>query len=334
MQDQTSRKLNTLYTVDTEVWPRCNNWKNEQLEKDIARDIYGATPKGQFGIQYQADMLNQYNLKGVFFVEALFACEVGITPLKRIVDTLQSSGHEVQLHIHTEWLKFSEKKILSSAKTASNMKDLSLNDQQNLIEIGLNNLHKAGADCISAFRAGNYGANNDTLKALANCGIKYDSSYNYPFLHDSCGLRSDTAMTQPYQISDITEIPVSFFRDLPGHNRHVQLCAINSNEMINALNTAFQVDWNTFVIVSHGFELLKDRKQASALVKPDWEVIKRFDSLCHFLSENNNMFDTVGFNDLPNTICQPSASVLKPSLWSTIPETCSRHISQARRRLY
>src|SRR5690606_22024273 len=71
------KPLNVMITVDTEIWPRCHDWRERRLQGDIARDILGQTPNGRYGIGYQAQLLAQHGLKAVFFVEALFACEVG-----------------------------------------------------------------------------------------------------------------------------------------------------------------------------------------------------------------------------------------------------------------
>src|SRR5438034_4611872 len=96
-------KLNVFLTVDTEVWPRTPDWIATGLSPEIDRFIYGVTADGQFGLKYQIDMLNEYGLKAVFLVEALFACIVGLEPLRKIVSLIQAGGHDVQLHIHTEW---------------------------------------------------------------------------------------------------------------------------------------------------------------------------------------------------------------------------------------
>ena len=327
-------KLSILLTIDTEVMPRCPNWRAEGLSRDLARDIYGATSKGRFGIKYQADLLKQKGLKGVFFVEALFACETGIKPLTDIVNVIQSTGHEVQLHIHTEWLSYLSNKVLNHTKVIANLKDLSLSEQQKLIEIGKQNLIDAGAINVTAFRAGNYGANFDTLKALSNCGLRFDSSYNYPYLRSDCGIELDNdILIQPRILSNITEIPVNFFRDFPGHVRHTQLCALSSNEMKNAIKLAYEKSWFSFVIVSHSFELLTNRKNPFAFPDPDWAVIKRFDELCEFLSDNTSNYQTIGFNDLAPVPKLLSNESLYPSLVPTLIRTINRLAAQIIRRI-
>ena len=327
--------LNVLFTVDTEVYPLCPSWRTDGLQGDLARDIYGATPKGNFGIKYQADLLRQYGLKGVFFVEPLFACEAGIEPLAEVVDVLQSAGQEVQLHIHTEWLDdISDPPI--AAKDVESIKDLDLTAQIDVLECALANLREAGAENVCAFRAGNYGANFDTLRALRACGIRYDSSYNYPFLGGHCELSiaGTPMLVQPREVEGVLEVPINCFRDYPGHYRHTQLCAISAREMRHALAAAYAQDWHTFVIVSHSFELLRNRrrKQPVAWADPDWTVINRFEWLCRYLADNNDRYRVVGFCDLPSPPAE-STSRLDMAPLPTIARTTERVIGQAVRRL-
>ena len=328
-----STPLNVLFTVDTEVYPLCRSWRTDGLRGDMARDIYGATPKGNFGVKYQADILQRYGLKAVFFVEALFACAAGIEPLAEVVDILQSAGQEVQLHIHTEWLDhLSDPPV--DAKEVENIKDLDLAMQTNVVECALANLRQAGAENVCAFRAGNYGANFDTLRALRKAGIRCDSSYNYPYLGRECGLQlADTPMlVQPREVEGVLEVPVNCFRDYPGHYRHTQLCAISAREMRHALAAAHAQDWHTFVIVSHSFELLRDRKRPVPWGKPDWIVINRFEALCRYLADNRDRYQLVGFCDLPMPRAVSTSRLdLEPVL--TMARTAERVIGQAVRRL-
>ena len=46
----------------------------------------------------------------------------------------------------------------------------------------MENLRECGAGEVKAFRAGNYGANWETLRVLGENGIHYDSSHNIDFL--------------------------------------------------------------------------------------------------------------------------------------------------------
>src|ERR1700760_1658208 len=104
----TLRPLNVFLTIDTEVWPRTPDWRKNRLGEDIQRDIYGVTRHGDFGIGYQISVMNTHGLKAVFFLESLFADAVGIDALRNVLSNIQQAGHDVQLHLHPEWLAHSE----------------------------------------------------------------------------------------------------------------------------------------------------------------------------------------------------------------------------------
>jgi hypothetical protein len=290
--------LNVLFTVDTEVWPEDPDWRNNNLLYDIDRDIFGQTTEGEYGIRYQMEMLNRHGLKGVFFLESLFAGAVKKNPLPHIVSTIQDMGHEVQLHLHSEWMQHIENAPLPMKQ---HIKDYSESEQCHLIKQGLENLSRSGANKINAFRAGNYGANNATLRALYENVISYDSSYNYCYLDSACGIKTEQILAQPVEMDDIVEIPITHFQDAPGHYRPLQLCACSFGEIRHVLNTAWENKWKTVVLVSHGFELIK-RPDEYATAKPNRLLINRFEKLCQYLGSHQDRFRTVGFHDLAEDV--------------------------------
>lgn len=324
-------RLQVMYTVDVEAWPRMPNWRSDAMAGDLARDIYGATPEGDFGIRYQAELLRKHGLKGVFFVEALMACELGTESLARIVDVVQSAGSEIQLHIHTEWFEKMSAPLL--ATRAYNIRELCFEDQKLVIERALENLQNAGAENVIAYRAGNFGADFQTLRALRACGIRFDSSYNYCYLDKGCGLDLGPMLVQPAEIEGVLEYPVSCYRDYPGHYRPAQLCAISAWEMQAAMAAADEAGWHNFVIVSHSFEMLRDRKEALPYGQPDRAVIARFEEMCRHLESHSERYETVGFLDLQVELPDAPAAPLHPALVPSAARTAGRMVSQAMRRL-
>ncbi len=329
---QNLKQMKVFITVDTEVWPRASDWLKSQLQADIERDISGATNSGRYGIGYQMDVLNAHGLKAVFFLESLFACAVGLGPLQKIVTEIQQSGHEVQLHVHPEWLAWMPQPLLPG-RLGQNLKEFSLSEQLVLLRAALNNLRQAGAQNVCAFRAGNYGADFNTLRALASLQLRYDTSYNPCYLHSDCGLRLDRLLIQPELLEGVWELPISVFRDLPGHYRHAQLCACSAQEMEQALLQTWRSGWRSFVIVSHSFELIKNRRQASSPPSPDGIVISRFERLCRFLASHKDKFVTCGFDELQPTDLEStttSVHLVRVSLHATarrFAEQLARRIS-------
>ena len=293
--------LKVFLTVDTELWPVAPGWPQSPIargrtdfSREIALYIDGATPQGEYGVGFQLKVLDRFGLKACFFVEALCAGRVGHGQLERTVDRIQRAGQEVQLHLHTEWLGDLADPALPT-QPRQFMHQFSRPEQVALIRAGAANLRAAGAAAVCAFRAGSFGANRDTLRALAECGLDFDSSYNPTSFHADWD--GECALEQPALIDGVLEFPVSTFRDYPGHRRHAQLCACSFDEMKAALLAAWAVGWYSFVIVLHSFELLRDRGRPAA-ARADRLNIARFERLCAFLADHRDKFATSLFSEL------------------------------------
>jgi hypothetical protein len=329
-----SHHLNVFLTVDTEVYPITSAWRENRLRRDIDRDIYGRIETGEYGLTYQLSVLQKYGLKASFFVESLFAlsANVGEAPLRRIVREIQAAGQEVQMHLHPEWVpELPADSAATLRQRESNvLSRFSASDQAVLIRAGLGALKRSGAQNICAFRAGDYAANFDTLRALHNVGIQFDSSYNYCYLNSLCGLRTGQAIVQPMRMDGVWEIPISFFRDWPGHYRHAQLRACSSAEIIHALEKANSAGWWSFVIVSHSFECLKNRwSRRPVSVQP--RVVARFEALCRYLDRNRDRFSTKHFIDIDSQ--QIPLNVARPPLKGRTAVSLLRVVEQLGNRL-
>src|SRR2546427_8724630 len=226
---QRGQLLNVFLTVDTEVYPITPTWRKDRLREDVARDIYGRVAEAEYGLSYQLEVLRRYDLKASFFVEPLFALspDVGEEPLRRIIQEIQEAGQEVQMHLHPEWVPELPAEI--AAKLVERKSDVlnrsSAADQATLIRVGLETLRRCGARNVRAFRAGDYAADFHTLRALHDVGLEFDTSYNHCYLKSLCGLQMPRPVVQPMRMEGLWEIPISFFRDWPGHYRHTQLAA-------------------------------------------------------------------------------------------------------------
>ncbi len=323
--------VRVFITVDTEVWPRYPDWREDKLAKDMRRDIYGVTPRGKFGLPFQIQVLNQHGLKAVFFVEGLFASAAGLDPLREIVTLVQEGGHEVQPHLHTEWLAWMREPILPG-KRGQNLADFSEDEQALLIGKASENLRACGVAAIRAFRAGNYGADLRTLPALRRNGISFDSSYNFTYHHRGRGIPNSGMILQPKLVDGVCELPISFFRDGWGRYRHAQLCACSASEMRNALLQAWEQQWYSFVLVSHSFEMIRRRKQTKKPARSDGIVIRRFHQLCQFLEDNGDKFRTTTFAEIaPEAI--PPQSQAQPLTAGMFPTT-ARWMEQLARRVF
>jgi len=305
--------LNVFFTVDVEIW--CDGWNNidNNFPRAFQRHIYGPTPEGNFGLPYQINLLRHYGFTGVFFIEPFFSLRCGHQPLAEVVQLVQSGLQEVQLHLHTEWLDESEPPLVKGLQDKQqHLKNFSLSEQTHLIEAGIDLLSLAGAHGINAFRAGNFAANNDTLVALANNNIRFDSSYNESLLGTNCGITSASSVLDTQCIGETYEYPMTVFDDGSGSLRHAQLTACTFSEIQHLLWQALEMNYHSFTILSHSFELLNQTKSQA-----DKIVVKRFESLLEFLDQNREVFCVRGFQGLPPNAPAKQPPLLASSLWRT-----------------
>lgn len=318
--------LEVFLTVDVEIW--CDNWIDidHKFPDAFCRYVYGPTSHGNFGLPYQTDILNSHGLLGVFFVEPLFAARFGIQPLAEIVSLIKDKGQEIQLHLHTEWVDEARIPLLPDVtQKRQHLCYFNQEEQTSLIESGLRLLAEAGAPQINAFRAGSFAFNKDTLSALAKNGIQYDSSYNASQFGLNSGVLPGKIATDVFKCDGILEYPMTIFNDGSGKLRHAQIAACSYQEMEGLLWKALEAGHQSFVILSHNFELLNRSK-----TKPDWIAVRRFEKLCSFLDKNRDSFTVSGFHglSLKNTPVQPTP--ISSPRWKTV----HRMAEQIYRRIY
>jgi hypothetical protein len=305
--------LNVFFTVDVEVW--CQEWNRLDVEFPDAfrRYIYGPTRRGHFGLQFQARVLGDHGLPGVFFVEPLFSLRFGEGPLSEIVGLIGSGLHEIQLHLHTEWVDESREPVVAHAgRKRQFMFDFSLQEQRRLIEVGCSLLSRAGTAPVRAFRAGSFGFNLDTLRALASLGIPFDSSYNASLLRPESEMPAEEILVDPTSREGVIEHPMTVFNDGIGRLRHTQLTACSATEIEGLLWQALHEGRTDFMILSHNFELLTRSRTAA-----DPVMVSRFRRLCAFLDRHRDVFRVRGFRDLQPAASGPRHRPLRSSWWQT-----------------
>ncbi len=271
-----------------------------------------------YGVEWQMDQLDAHGLTGVFFVDPMPALVYGPDVVADIVQPIVARGHEVQLHLHPEWLEWSKEHPVGDRRGRS-IGDFDFDDQVTLITLGRQMLIVAGAPPPVAFRAGNYGADDDTLRALASLGIKWDASFNPTFIGDPCHIGLGIDQVDPVERLGVMEMPVSAIEDRPGHLRHAQVCALSAREMTEALTHAAAARRPAFTIVTHSFEMLsRDR------MRPNRSVIGRFEAMCRTVA-GQPALSSDGFADLR---CDP-ATTSPERLGPSYRRTAMRIVEQA-----
>lgn len=282
----------------------------DDRRRNFERAISGHTPQGDVGIGYQMDLFERYGLKGVFFVDPMPALVWGTQAITDIVQPLVERGHDVQLHVHTEWLALAGQANPLGTRVGDNIKDFTFDEQCVLLDYARSTLIAAGAPPPVAFRAGNYGADDNTLKALAQLGFTHETSHCPGIQGSPCAISLGSADRLPLHHCGVIEVPIGAIGAFKGGLRHAQVTALSAPEMLAALRHAKAHGVNAFTLVSHSFELLsRDRTRINQIVK------RRFEQFCAGLAAAGVTSAT--YADHPPCPDQPAqpAEALPHSLW-------------------
>ena len=315
--------MNVYLSFDVEVW--CNGWTNLDavFPQHFERYVFGRSAHGDYALPKTLEILNRHGLKGVFFVEPLFAARFGRAHLETIVRLIRDAGQEVQLHIHPEWTDEIAPPILDDvSRKRQHLAYYTLDEQTRLIGFAKKLLEDAGSGPITAFRAGSFAANRDTFTALSRNGIFIDSSLNRCYAISAPELRAQHEFIAPFAVDGVITYPVSVFKDGFGRERPAQVGACGFDEMRDALRNAAAAGMRDFVILSHNFEMLKPDT-----AQPDRLVVKRFERLCSFLAQHQDSLPVCSYPDkpAPGLFCE---SIPHVGPYPTI----VRHIEQLVRR--
>ncbi|CAN5194509.1 hypothetical protein BH09PSE3_BH09PSE3_01030 [soil metagenome] len=268
-----------LITVDTELSALLHQ-RGASASANFESSILGRCGAGYFGIGWQMDVLDRHGLKGVYFVDPLPALVLGEGVIADVVGLIAGRGHDVQLHAHPEWLEWAKQSPVGGRR-GRNIADFAVADQIALMNYGCGVIERAGAERPIAFRAGNFGANDDTLRAAKAAGLAWDSSVNADYLGGDCGIAVDAAQNLPVLLQGIVELPVSGLYDRAGHFRPAQVCAMSGWEMRDTLDHAAEGGHPVATVVTHSFEMLsRDRS------RPNRAVMKRFAALAKFVHDS------------------------------------------------
>jgi len=239
--------------------------------------------------------LEAYGFRGTFFTEVLASHHFGADGLAEIVSTMCRRGHDVQLHLHP---------ILRRPEDTDPVEDnigaYAIDEQVALLNEGLDLLAAAGArrQDLVAFRAGNFGAANETWQAMSQVGLRLSSNYNPSYVDEDCLLRPQNPDPGLFHsgVDDVWELPISNFVQPNGTYRHLQLCAVSTAEMAHCLNASAAMGIDHVTVLTHSFELSHMDSVQRRRGRADLVTVQRLRGLLRFLDANRDRFevDTVG----------------------------------------
>lgn len=307
-------------TIDTEF-----AWRHHAAGLPVAQAYDRSLEPAGVGLTWQLQELARYELKATFFVDPMPAPVYGADWVRRMVEAVLAAGQEVQLHLHANWVgaRADDRGV---AHGRFELIDHNADCQRALLARAIDLLVAAGAPRPVAFRAGSYSANDETLAALCDLGIAYDSSHNGAHHPWPSAIGLPPAQVAPVRRRGVVEVPVSLVEERPGAYRNVQICALSAAEMRAALDHAVAQDHAALVVVGHSFELANRAGTA-----PNRVHVARFRALCRMLADRRDVAPTIHFADRPALPLEAKDRPLAPSplrrrwrqveqAWSTLVE--------------
>ena len=301
---KTSEKPRFIVTVDTETF-RING-----QAPPFATHHYGDLPEGSFGVQRIIDLCDQYGVKATFFVDVYMHYEYGKSEVAELCQRIARAGHDVQLHAHPSWLPDSHSGFIC---------DYSLERQIEILAEGKHLIEEWTGQSPVGFRAGAYGANLDTIRALQMNGFQVDSSY-YP-LHTNCELSrqlNGRCVNQPFYIDGILEIPVTTYWlwKTPSFKKNCKL-DVNScswTELKHVVRYFSDSSMQYVVLFLHSFSFLQwDRNGRSLAAKR--APLNRFEALLRMIRQDlGGEFETIEDASKKRASCTNSALDLVPAI--------------------
>lgn len=316
--------MRLILSFDVEIW--CNGWErlDDEFPRAFERYVFGHSRTDGGALPKTLDILRRHALKAVFFVEPLFAARFGLASLREIVDLIAGHDQQIELHLHSEWAdEIRPRPLPHIDEKRQHLQQLSFNDQLTLIRMGRDLLHDAGAKEVSAFRAGSFGANSDTFRAVEAAGLTVDSSINAAASVSVPDLRNTVDMFQPSRIGTLLSLPLTVFRDGIGRMRPAQIGSCSFSELRQLIDIGIHACWPVMTMLSHNFEMLRPGS-----TKIDPIVLRRFEQLCAYVASHPGISMPSG--NLLASISPSGDTIDLPRI--TLPATAQRYGEQLLRR--
>lgn len=197
-----------MLTVDTEALPK------RAPGDHVKRLIWGEHENGTAGVREMCSIADEVGGKLVFFVDA---CASHFYPeeIPEVIRWLDSAGHDVQLHTHSEYLPDD-----FWAAHGFRYRPRFLNQyMKGKAEFTIGHFSKVISDItkkpVRAFRAGSFRWNSATIRALAAAGIPLSFNNSMKAYVDGNCVHSEPT-NSPYLWSNgVIEVPVTERRLFP-----------------------------------------------------------------------------------------------------------------------
>lgn len=286
-----AKEKNTTYILIT-VDVGCQH--NKEILDTL---IWGKSGNGEMlGIPKIMDICDSFGVKATFFVNVYEWKVYSEEEMKKVCKIIKDRGHDVQIHTH-----------LSTAYDEDREWPFqySLKEQIKILRDGKELIHKWIGEYPIGHRAGGYGADYNTLKALKANNIFIDSSMllddegcklNYPLLSRNGIVISHGVLEIPVTVASaggerITLGPITL-KEYEGYKK-VDIDWMNEEELISAIKEAKGIGLRTVTLFMHSWSLVRTPKKWKDMdyshLYPDSEDISDLTNVLKYIGDNEGI---------------------------------------------
>jgi hypothetical protein len=286
------------------------------------RAIWGEYGDQRLGIPLIADILDRHGLRATFFLEPFMEEQGHPGHGERICQFLLDRGHDVQLHVHPTHKQYGMAQQGKPFPATDDMADLEPDLQRALLAEGAERIRAWTGRWPTAFRVGNMGASEETLRQLAEVGIFLDSSYTFAYAGGQCHFSPQDPYNGSKWYGKVLELALSGFRQAPVPGvypaKPLDLVGISFEECRDAVQCICRAGADAVVIL-HSFSLIKVRNLQYEGGRPNRIITRRFRRFCEWLARTPDM-PAYTFSDVAKAVadgayqarCVPPCRLVHP----------------------
>lgn len=236
-----------LVTVDTEL----SNFPDGQ-------GLWGKVGDATWGLKRMIEEFDRLEIAATFFLDVYGGNKEQTDHQQRAAEMIAASGHDLQLHTHPG---------AAFDRAKQRMRDYTLEEQKEIVALGCERIRQWGGSRPVLHRAGDWGADMNTLRALKSQGMRAD--FSACAWSSNCGLGSDLVSGNGWKrVEGLLCASGTGFRDrLTGRIRRVDLGGASYSEITDILDR--QID--PMILTLHSFSFLTyDRSRTRFFANPGY----------------------------------------------------------------